>query len=196
MSAPSAAGTTLPLLRLSVPQYHAMRRAGILTADDRVELLDGLLVSKMTKNPPHSLATELTRRALEDALRAGGVHEAWHVRSQEPITTEDSEPEPDVTVVAGKVRDYQAAHPEPRDVALVVEIADESLRRDRRDKLAIYARAGIGSYWIVNLADRVVEIYRDPDGDAYRDRESFGIDQTVPFELGHDLTVAVSDLLP
>ena len=189
--------TTLPLLRLSVQQYHAMRRAGILTEDDRVELIDGLLVSKMTKNPPHSLATELTRRALDDALRSAGLAGAWHVRSQEPITTSDSEPEPDVSVVAGSVRDYHQAHPGPGDVALVVEIADESLRRDRGDKLAIYARAGVAAYGIVNLADRVVELYREPEGERYLRCEVCSVGETVTLEVGGAaLAIAVDRLLP
>lgn len=196
MSTPTAAGTSLPLLRLSVPQYHAMRRAGILTADDRVELLDGLLVSKMTKNPPHSLATELTRRALDEALRAGGLDAAWHVRSQEPITTKDSEPEPDVSVVAGSVRDYSRVHPGPGDVAVVFEIADESLRRDRRDKLAIYARAGIGVYGIVNLVDRFIEVHREPDGDRYVRRDTYAASETLSLAVsGATLVIAVDALL-
>jgi Uma2 family endonuclease len=195
MSSQPAAGTSLPLLRLSVPQYHAMRRAGILTEDDRVELLGGLLVSKMTKNPPHSLATELTRRALEQAL--GSVGGRWHVRSQQPITTPDSEPEPDVAVVAGGLRDYGEAHPSPADVALVVEVADESLRRDRKDKLAIYARAGIAAYWIVNLVDRHVEVFGAPSAEGYGSSASYAAGETVTLVVDGLVTeLGVDALLP
>jgi len=111
--------------RLSVAQYHEMIRAGILAEDDPVELLDGCLVQKIIKNPPHCLATGLVRDALEKALPEG-----WHVKSQDPITLAASEPEPDVTVVRGSRRDYADRHPGPADVALVVEVADTGLQRD------------------------------------------------------------------
>ena len=96
-----AAVPKLPLMRLSVSQYHRMRDAGILEDGANIELLDGLLVPKMTKNPPRRLVTYLVRDALA-AVVGGG----WYVDSQEPVTTDDSEPEPDVCVVAGDPRDY------------------------------------------------------------------------------------------
>ena len=90
---------TEPIWRLSVDKYHAMIEAGIILADDPVELLDGWLVLKMTKNPPHSLAMGLIRQALERLIPAG-----WYVESQDAITLEDSEPEPDVFLVRGDRR--------------------------------------------------------------------------------------------
>src|SRR5688500_3555161 len=122
---------------LSIEQYHQMIREGILTEDDPVELLHGRLTRKMPKNPPHRLATRRTRLALEACLPAG-----WFVEAQEPITTEDSEPEPHITVVRGSPDDYAERHPGPRDVALVVEVADGTLQRDRSLKKKIYASAG------------------------------------------------------
>jgi Uma2 family endonuclease len=96
-----------------------MGRAGILTSDDRVELLEGLLVTQMNKTPAHTLATALLREELAALLPAG-----WYVRSQDPITLAASEPEPDLAVVRGTPRDYRDRHPGPGDVAVVVEIAD------------------------------------------------------------------------
>ena len=130
--------------RLSVEQYHAMIQAGILTEDDPVELLEGWLVTKMSKNPKHRVATRLVREALEKALPPG-----WYVDSQEPLTTADSEPEPEVMIVRGETRHYLDHHPGPQDIALVVEVADSSLQRDRTLKKQIYAAAGISLYWML-----------------------------------------------
>ncbi len=158
--------------RLSVAQYHAMIGAGILTEDDPVELLEGWLVKKMPKKPRHRVVTQLTREALAGLLPAG-----WHVDAQEPITTAASEPEPDVAVVAGDRLRYLDHHPGPQDVALVVEVADSSLRRDRSTKKRIYAAAGIPVYWVVNLLENQVEVCTAPAGLAqqpdYRRREDY-----------------------
>ena len=173
---------TAPIWRLSVAKYHAMIREGILTSDDRVELLEGLLVSKRPKNPPHSVVTGLVRAALERLTPSG-----WHVDSQEPITLEDSEPEPDVAVVRGERREYLDHHPGPRDIALVVEVADASLQQDRTTKKRLYAAAGIPVYWIVNLSDRQIEVYSDPFGAAqeadYRQRQDYSGSQSVSISV-------------
>jgi Uma2 family endonuclease len=171
-----------PIKRISVEQYHAIIRAGVFDDDDPIELLEGWLVEKMPKKPPHSVATGLLSDALAPLLPAG-----WHLITQEPITTRDSEPEPDIGVVRGKRREYVDRHPQPKDVGLVVEVADATLARDRGVKKTIYARAGIPIYWIVNLVDRCVEIYSDPTGQAkkpdYRQRQIFGLRDSVPLVL-------------
>jgi Uma2 family endonuclease len=154
---PPVAIPTEPILRLSVAQYHAMAQAGILQEDDRIELLEGWLVAKMTKNPPHRLATGL----LQDALLAL-LPSNFHLNIQEPITLEDSEPEPDLTVVRGQRLDYRDRHPDAASVALVIEVADATLERDRGIKQRIYARYGIPVYWILNLRDRQLEVYTQP----------------------------------
>ncbi len=152
---------TDPIWRLSVEQYHAMIRAGILTDDDPVELLEGWLVYKMPKNPPHRLVTRLTREALERIVPAG-----WFVDAQEPITTETSEPEPDVTVPRGTRRQYADHHPRPEELALLVEVSDTTLARDRGSRKRIYARARIPVSWIINLQERQIEVYTEPTGPA------------------------------
>ena len=149
------------ILRLSVEQYHAMIQAGILADDDPVELLEGWLVFKMPKNPPHRVTTRLVRTALENILPPG-----WYVDSQEPITLQNSEPEPDIVVVRGDTRQYLDRHPGPEDVAIVIEVSDTTLGRDRTIKKRTYARAGIPVYWIVNLVEGQVEVYDRPSGDS------------------------------
>ncbi len=183
--------------RLSVEQYHEMIRAGILTTDDPVELLEGWLVVKMPKNPPHILATNLMRDALAQLLPKG-----WHINTQDPVTTESSEPEPDVAVIQGTRRQYSERHAGPQDLALVVEVSDSTLGRDRGLKKRVYAETKIIIYWIVNLVDNQIEVYTDPTGPTeepdYRRRQDYGPADDLPVviagvEVGR---LAVRDLLP
>ncbi|MBL8206468.1 MAG: Uma2 family endonuclease [Blastocatellia bacterium] len=183
-----------PIVRLSVEQYHEMIRAGILTADDQVELLEGWLVAKMPKKPQHRIATRLTQNAL-----AAIVPDGWYVDAQEPITLADSEPEPDVMIVRGETQDYHDRHPHADEIALVVEIADSTLERDRSTKKRMYARAGIPVYWIVNLVDNTCEVYSTPSvaGADYQQIDIYDLTGTLPVlieerEIG---TVRVQDLL-
>jgi Uma2 family endonuclease len=186
-----------PIWRFSVREYHEMIRAGILTEGDPVELLDGWLVTKMTKNPPHRVATHLVCKALEEVIPQG-----WHVDSQGAITLATSEPEPDAALVRGDPRAYVDRHPRANDVALVVEVADTSLRRDRTVKKRLYAQAGIPAYWIVNLVDRRVDVYSDPSGPAdqpdYRQHRTCSPADYVPVVVeGREIgRIAASTLLP
>ncbi|MEG4986186.1 Uma2 family endonuclease [Microcoleus sp. BR0-C5] len=186
------------ILRLSIEQYHAIIKAGILTDDDSVELLEGWLVFKRPKNPPHPVTTRLVRTALENILPAG-----WYVDSQEPITLSNSEPEPDIVVVRGDTRQYLDRHPGAEDIALIIEVSDTTLQRDDRTvKKRIYARAGIAIYWIVNLVEGLVEVYSQPlvevEQPDYSQRLDFGRSAVIPIiiegiEIG---ALAVNSLLP
>jgi len=186
-----------PHVRLTVDQYHQLIDLGILTDDDPVELLEGLLYQRAPKQPPHAVSNGLARRAIESLLPQG-----WFYDSQEPITLADGEPEPDGAVVRGRFQDYAAAHPGPGDVAVVIEIADSSLERDRGIKLRSYARAGIPTYLIINLVERQVELFSEPDPAAqpqptYRRCEAVR-SGTVPIALpGHEVKhVSLDALLP
>lgn len=183
--------------RLSVRQYHEMIEAGILTEDDPVELLEGWLVLKMPKKPAHTLATQLARTALQAMLPAG-----WYVETQEPLTTADSEPEPDVMVVRGSPRDYRNRHPGGQDVALVVEVADASLERDRGAKSALYAAAGVPEYWIINLPETELEVHARPEATsgvtAFAERRDYHPGDSLPLSIDGKVigSIPVSDLLP
>ena len=185
------------ILRLRVEQYHAMIQAGILTDDDSVELLEGWLVFKMPKNPPHRVTTRLVRTALENILPPG-----WYVDSQEPITLSNSEPEPDIVVVRGDTRQYLDRHPGAEDIDLIIEVSDTTLQRDRTVKKRIYARAGIAIYWIVNLVEGMVEVYSQPMTEVeqpdYSQRLDFGRSAVISViiegvEIG---AIDVNSLLP
>jgi Uma2 family endonuclease len=200
---PPTAEVTMPpapadwLWRLSVEQYHEMARKGILMDGDPVELLEGLLVRKMTILPPHRRSTHRVQTALRQAAPPG-----YYVASPSPVTLAASEPEPDVVVVRGSDDDYPDRHPGPSDVALVVEVSDTSLKRDQGFKKSIYARAGIPVYWIVNLVDRRVEVYTEPTGPGekgdYRHRHDFGESDQVALVIeGREVArIGSRELLP
>jgi Uma2 family endonuclease len=167
----------LPLYRLSVDEYERMAEAGVLD-DPRVELIDGYLVRKMTKKPDHVIACDALFHALLHILPP-----AYWLRMEAPVRIpEFDEPEPDLSVVRGSRGDYSDHHPGPGDIALLVEVAESSLARDRGRKLSAYAKAGVPEYWIVNLEDRVVERYTAPAPELgrYEQLQVLGPDQELP----------------
>jgi Uma2 family endonuclease len=186
-----------PVYQITVEKYHDMIQMGILTEDDQVELLEGWIVPKMPRAPAHDTAIDLAEATLRPLLPSG-----WRIRIQNAITTGDSEPEPDLAVVEGELRAFASRHPGPHDVGLIIESAESSLATDRVDKGRIYARANIAIYWVINLVDGQVEVYRDPDPQAnpaaYRTAHTFLPGQVVPFVLKGNMIaeVPVNDLLP
>ena len=185
-----------PPRRFTVEEYHRMGEAGVLTEDTQVELLEGLIVRKMIRKPIHDGMVAVIRKALAAILPEG-----WHVRVQSAVTTSDSEPEPDLAVVRGSERDYLTSHPLPRDVALVVEVAETSLDRDR-NKARLYARAGIPGYWIINLIGAVVEAYTQSShaegAPSYDARKTYQGNELVPLVIeGREIAnIPACELLP
>ena len=181
--------------RMPREAYDRMVERGILGPDDKIELLEGRLVVAEPKHSPHATGVLLVAEALRKVFSDG-----WHVRTEMPLAVGNfSEPEPDVCVVRGTIRDYGRAH--PTLAALVVEVADSSLRLDRTIKKRIYATAGIADYWIVDLGARVLHVYRAPHEVGrgrhdYRDAMILGSDQTVSALAAPDARIAVADLLP
>jgi Uma2 family endonuclease len=167
-----------------------MIAAGIYTERDRLTLIEGRLVRKMTKGRRHSRGSENCRHAIERALVPG-----WHLEIEKPVRllTRDTLFEPDMFVARGVADDYEDLDPGPPDVALVVEVSDSSLAEDRA-MADTYLGGGIPIYWLVNVADRQLEVYRD--------------DPTTPTIIGEDghvdlvldgqvvARIAVADLLP
>jgi Uma2 family endonuclease len=184
---------------MTVGQYQEMRRNGIIGEDEPVELLEGVLVKQMGKNPPHRLATQTLRDLLPRMMPAG-----WYVDDQETLTTDDSEPEPDVMVVRGIRRDLtrQNRHPRPAEMGLVIEVSESTLATDRGTKRRVYARAGVPEYWIVNLVDRRIEVYTQPSGPAdtpaYASQHDYQAGEEVPVRLdGTEVgRVRVDELMP
>jgi Uma2 family endonuclease len=149
----------LTVKRWKRAEYERLVDLGVFEGDP-VELIGGHLIVAEPQNSPHATAVG----AADDALRAV-LPPGFIVRAQMPMALDDeSAPEPDLAVVAGRRADYGQGH--PARAVLVVEVADSSLQFDRRDKGSLYARARIAEYWIVNLIDRVVEVHRDPAADS------------------------------
>ncbi len=178
-------------------EYERLIETGIFHPEERVELIDGELVVVTPQKSIHATAICLAEDVLRIAFGSG-----CNVRAQLPLALDpDSEPEPDVAVVAGTPRDYRDAH--PTAALLVVEVADTTLAFDRERKGSLYARAGIAEYWIVNLADRVLEVHRDPGpvpsaqyGWSYRATQRLSASDSVSPLAAPRARIAVSDLLP
>ncbi len=194
---PCFATPPYPIRKFTVDEYHRMIDAGIITEDDNVELLEGWIVPKMGHKPPHDGTIELVAEALRSRLPNG-----WKVRIQSVLNTPDSEPEPDLAVVAGNARTHLGCHPGADDTALVIEVADSTLTRDRQDKARLYARAGLVCYWIVNLIDDRIEVFTDPSGPtpnpAYGKRhDSWRGDEVSLILAGKEVAhIPVTELLP
>lgn len=177
-------------------EYERLVELGVFVGE-RVELLDGVLVVREPQRSRHAAVVTRIGQVLTEAFGEG-----WHPRLQSPLALgEHSEPEPDIVVVAGAALDYLDAH--PTTAALVVEVADSSLRLDRRFKAAVYARAGLEEYWIVNLVDQTLEVLRDPQPPAegaedwtYRSVEVLWQAAIVTPLAAPAARVAVADLLP
>ena len=183
--------------RFSVAEYHKLIEIGVLTEDDNLELLDGYLVHKMSRNPPHDAAIQKIMKRLFRLLPPD-----WDLRVQSAVTLSRSEPEPDLAVVRGDETRYLTNHPGPNDIGLAIEVSDSTLDGDRIDKGRLYAEAGIVCYWIVNLVDRQIEIYTHPSGattaPTFAQRRDYPLGADMPFSLDGIAVASISvrDLLP
>jgi len=175
--------------RFTVHDYHRMGEAGILHEDDRVELIEGELVEMTAIGTRHfSCVNRLTRmlvmHAGDDAI----------VSVQNPVRlNEYTEPQPDLAVI--RPRDYRESLPEPDDVLLLIEVSDTTLAYDRGVKLALYARAGIGEVWIVDLPNETIERYTSPSADGYRHADQKGRGQTLESTALSGLVPSVDEVL-
>jgi Uma2 family endonuclease len=179
--------------RMTVDEYEHLASAGVLD-DPRVELIDGLLVRKMTQKPPHTWAVETAHDHLNRILPPG-----WFIREEKPVRIPQfDEPEPDLSLIRGSRDDFRGRHPGPKDIALLVEVADASIDRDRGEKRTAYAFGRIPVYWIINLVERQVEVFSNPRRGVYRSSQVFVPGQDVPLVIDGDVIgrIAVADLLP
>ena len=171
-------------------QYEKMVEVGILDTDDSLELLDGHIVDMPPQESRHASVIRVVAKRLGAAFG-----DSYQISEEKPIALGDwSEPEPDIAVLKGGEWDFVDAH--PASAELLVEVSDTSLSKDRGVKKAIYARAGIPEYWIVNLPDSVLEVYRDPSGDDYRSRTVLRAGDVVHTLVAAASALSVADLLP
>lgn len=178
-------------------EYYKMAEVGVFRPGEHVELIGGRIVTMSPQNSPHATALTLAHEELRTLFGTGYV-----VRMQLPLDlSPSSQPEPDLAVVHGRTRDYASAH--PTTALLVVEISESTLTFDRGEKASLYASAGIPEYWIVNLLDRRLEVYRDPVpmpsqayGYGYRNcTHYFAVDGVATLAAPQG-AIKVADLLP
>lgn len=178
--------------RFTVKEYHRMGEVGILPEDSRIELIAGDIVVREPIGSYHAGTVDRLNRLWTSLLGERAV-----VRVQNPIELgeDDSEVQPDVTLLRPRADFYTRGHPVAADVLLLIEVADTSLPRDRRVKIPLYARAGIREVWLVDLIGDRVEVHRDPTDARYRRVRALGRGESVVPEAFPDLTVAIGDLL-
>jgi len=177
--------------RFTVDEYEQMIANGILSENERVELIRGEVVEKMVIGPLHIACVNRLNRLLVKQLS-----EAVIVSIQNPIVLEGSEPEPDVALLIPRLDFYATSKPRANDVRLVIEVSDSSLTYDREIKLPLYAEAGIQDFWIINLNDSMVEIYRQPLASGhYASRSDFSRGETLSPLAFAELTFKVNEML-
>jgi Uma2 family endonuclease len=197
---PDASIPTLSSLRrFTVDEYYRLAESGIIRPDERIELLEGVITMVPPIGGSHSTSCDLVYRTLLRMMPPG-----LDFSNGRDVELVDSVPVPDGLVLRGSIRDFVAKKASGSDVALIVEVAESSLLVDRGNKQRIYAAAGIPEYWIVNLAERKLEIYRRPVSAAgdqpakYESVEVFTADQSVDvvFDGAKVGSVIVHQILP
>lgn len=186
---------TVQTRRFSRQDYERLVAEGFFHPEERLELVDGELIMMTPQGSRHATAIRLAEDTLRSIFGAG-----FDIRVQLPLALDlDSEPEPDLAVVTGFPRDYRDAH--PQTAVLIVEVTDTTLSYDRERKARLYAKAGIPEYWIINLLEGHVEIYRHPaivssSGAAYQSCSVASSSDTISPLAAPERSLTVADLLP
>ena len=176
---------------LSVAEYHRMAEVGILTPDDRVELIEGELVEMAAMGGPHVGAVIALNRLFSRAAGSDAV-----VSVQMPVQLgEGSEPEPDIALLRPRADDYRRAVPHARDVLLLIEVSDTTIEYDRRVKSQLYAREGVPELWIVDVGAGRIEVYQAPGPGGYASVRSVGRGEVLSPAALPRVTVAAADIL-
>jgi Uma2 family endonuclease len=149
--------------RWTAQDYHRMSELGLLHPDEKTELIAGQIILMAAKGIAHVTALQLLSVRLQEQLNGSAL-----IRTQDPITLDDfSEPEPDLVIVRGEILDYADHHPHPEEILLVVEVADSTLQRDCEIKDKLYAQSNIEEYWVLDLPNRRLHIFRNPTATGY-----------------------------
>jgi len=169
-----------------------MGSLGVFPPEARIELMDGEIIEIMPPNPPHSALVGLIRAWLETVFS----RPVFHARQENPIRlSAHFQPQPDIAIVRGREQDYPERFPLPVEVLLVVEVAETSIDYNRGQKLSAYAEAGIPEYWIVNLPDGQIEVYREPSGPEYLSRRIHKTHESVSPLAAPEASASVAALL-
>ncbi len=177
--------------RFTVEQYHQMAEAGILTENDRVELLDGEIVEMSPIGRRHAACV---RRLI--GLFSQQVGERAIVDAQNPVKLSDrSEPQPDIVLLQPREDFYEAGHPQPQDILLLVEVADTTAEFDREVKIPLYASSRIAEVWLVDINGQCLEIYREPGANGYQNVQKLLRGQSIFIQAFPDINLTVDEIL-
>ena len=177
--------------RFTVAEYYAMADAGILSENDRVELLNGDIVVMPPIGDWHAGGVKFFNNTVLPRLLGRAM-----IAVQDPVRLDEhSEPQPDVMLLLWRDDFYRSGHPRPTDVLLLIEVADTTLDYDQKQKLPVYARADIPEVWIVNRPARRIESYSDPSGNTYSTVRHFGPGETVAPQAFPDIILEVAQII-
>jgi Uma2 family endonuclease len=182
---------------LTTDDYHRMIQNGIIHEGEHVELILGQIVNMAAKGTRHTLCTRKIFKLLLNK-----IGDQADIQSQDPIVLSDrTEPEPDIVIARQRSDEYVNSHPTPNDIILIIEVADSTLTYDRQIKLPLYATAGIQEYWIVNLIDNRLEVYREPDQDfqgegIYTKNQIYLPSKSIELPEFTDTTIVLADIFP
>ncbi len=175
----------------TVQDYHRMSDLGILDPNERTELIEGQIILMTAEGTPHVVTLQLLATNLQSQL------ETDLIRTQDPIRLDDfSEPEPDLAIVKGTILDYAEHHPVPEDIYLVIEVADSTLKQDCEVKDKLYARSSIAEYWVIDIKNRQVHIFRDPTATGYTSQLILTETHSIsPLAFPH-IILSIASILP
>lgn len=177
--------------RFNVTEYYQMAAAGILTPDDRVELIAGEIIKMSPIGSPHAACVARLARLFHNIIANEAI--VW---TQNPVRLDDfSEPVPDIALLKRRKDYYAARHPLPADVLLIIEAADTSLLKDRNIKVPLYASAGISEIWLVNIPKETIELYFDLQKGKYRKCQKYKRGESVESPTVKGISLGVNEIL-
>lgn len=181
---------TLVRHQFTVKQYHQMADAGILTENDRVELIRGEMIDMSPIGTRHSGCVLFLNSLL--ALLLGG---RALINVQNPVELDEiSEPQPDIALLKPRADFYRNSHPQPEDIFLLIEVADTTVKYDREVKIPLYAEANIPEVWLMDVNQEVIEVYRNPIDGVYQDVKNLGKNQVLSILAFPDVNINVSEI--
>jgi len=176
--------------KITVEEYEVMYEAGVFKPDERLELINGEILKVAPMNAPHISYVIRLSRIFTERLTKRAI-----VSTQLPIViNEESEPEPDISILRWRSDDYFSGKPKAQDVYLLIEVASASLLFDRRVKLPLYARVGVPEVWIVNVQARQLEVYRTPKGEDYAERQILQPTDRISLLAFPDVEIPLSEV--
>ncbi len=181
----------LPIHRFTIDEYYHLAEAGILHEDDNVELIEGRIIDMTPIGSKHASCVKRIIELLTDRLQKRAT-----IGVQDPIDlNEQTEPEPDITILKKRSDFYAEHHPRPEDVLLIIEVADSSINYDRSIKIPLYAKSGIQEVWLINLIENIIEVYQNPSQIGYKICKKVYKEDTISPLCFSDINIKASEIV-